>query len=204
MSMPKVTLTYFDFPGSRGEECRLALFLGNVPFEDERIQGADWPARKAATPFGALPVLTIEGHAPIAQTNTILRMVGRHHGLHPSDQWETARQESLMEAVEDMRGKLGPMMRIKDEAEKKRAREEFASGFLPEWAAQIERQLGEGPFVGGATINVVDLKLFVAMGPFLRGNIDYIPATIFQPYPKLLRVFEAVKSHPKVLEWYAR
>lgn len=35
MSKPK--LTYFDAPASRGEECRLALHIAGVPFEDNRI-----------------------------------------------------------------------------------------------------------------------------------------------------------------------
>ena len=67
--MPKITLTYFDFAGSRGEECRLALHLAGVPFEDERLKGSAWQSRKASAPFGALPVLTVEGHSPIAQSN---------------------------------------------------------------------------------------------------------------------------------------
>lgn len=31
------TLTYFDFDGSRGLECRLALHVAGVPFQDVRI-----------------------------------------------------------------------------------------------------------------------------------------------------------------------
>ena len=59
--MPRPKLSYFDFPGGRGEDCRIALHLAGVDFEDERIKGTDWAARKATTPFGALPVLEIEG-----------------------------------------------------------------------------------------------------------------------------------------------
>ena len=36
MSKPK--LTYFDAPVSRGEECRLALHLAGIDFEDVRIK----------------------------------------------------------------------------------------------------------------------------------------------------------------------
>src|SRR5690349_8811397 len=106
--MPQTTLTYFDFSGSRGEECRLALHLAGIAFHDERLTGDAWQERKPHTPFGALPVLTVEGHAPIAQSNTVLRFIGRAHGLLPTDAWEAARHEALMEAVEDMRNKMGP------------------------------------------------------------------------------------------------
>src|SRR4051794_30341771 len=111
--MIETTLTYFDIATSRGEECRLALHLAGVPFVDERIKFPEWPDRRASTPFGALPVLTVAGHPPIAQSNTILRFVGRGHDLHPSELWEAARHEALMESVEDLRQKMGPILRIK-------------------------------------------------------------------------------------------
>jgi glutathione S-transferase len=198
----KTTLTYFDAPTSRGEECRLALHLAGVPFTDDRIARGDWPSRRGATPFGAVPVLTVEGHPPIAQSNAILVLVGRQHGLHPRDDWDAAVHESIMGAVEDLRARTGPLARLKDEDEKRRARQELAAGYLQEWAAAIERQLGPGPFVAGEKIHVVDLKLFVVTGTFLRGAIDYIPADVFKAYPKLLRLAEAVRTHPKVVEWY--
>ncbi len=102
----KITLTYFDAPVSRGEECRLALFLANVPFTDDRLKPGEFPKRKASTPYGAVPVLTAEGHPAIAQSNAILRLIGSMHGLHPSEPWEAARHEALMGAIEDMRGRL--------------------------------------------------------------------------------------------------
>jgi prostaglandin-H2 D-isomerase / glutathione transferase len=101
--MAKMTLTYFDAPVSRGEECRLALFLAQVPFTDERLKAPDWEKRKSSTPYGAVPVLTAEGHPPIAESNAILRLIGSLHGLHPTDPWEAARHEALMGAIEDYR-----------------------------------------------------------------------------------------------------
>ena len=119
--MSKPTLTYFDIPTSRGEECRLALFIAGVPFTDERLTREQWDSRKAAAPFGALPIYTMEGRPPLAQSNAILRMLGGQHGLLPSEPWESARHEAVMCAVEEMRAKLGPTGRIKDAAEIGRA-----------------------------------------------------------------------------------
>jgi len=201
--MTKPTLTYFDIPTSRGEECRLALFIAGVPFTDERLNREQWEARKATAPFGALPVFTMEGRPPLAQSNAILRMIGSQHGLLPADAWESARHEAVMCSVEELRGKLGPSLRIKDPQEKKLAREALATGFLPEWAGQIEKQI-HGPFLGGATLSVADLKLFVATSSILKGVVDFIPPTTFSPFPKLLALIEAVKTHPKVVAWYAR
>jgi prostaglandin-H2 D-isomerase / glutathione transferase len=202
-SMPTTTLTYFDIPTSRGEECRLALHLAGVPFTDERLKPPDWHARRANAPFGALPVLTVEGHPPLGQSNTILRLIGKQHGLLPTDVWESARHEAVMDSVEDMRHRMGPISRLKDEAEKKRQREEAAREYLPQWASFIEKQIA-GPFVGGQDLSVADLKLFVVLGAYLKGAIDHVPATVFAHAPKLLALFRAVQQHPKVVSWYAR
>jgi glutathione S-transferase len=202
-SFDRATLTYFDFPGSRGEECRLALTLAGVAFTDERLKGPEWQARKASAPFGALPLFTAEGRAPLAQSNAILTLIGRERGLLPQDSWEAARHHAVMDAVEDLRHRMGPMARLKDEAEKKRQREDAAQGYLPEWAAQIERQIA-GPFLGGAQISVADLKLFVVLGPYLKGSIDFVPASVFSGAPKLLALHKAVAAHPAVVAWYAR
>jgi len=202
-AMTKPTLTYFDIPTSRGEEIRLALTIAGVPFTDERLSRAQWEARKATSPYGAMPIYSVEGRPPLAQSNAILRMLGSEHGLLPADHWESARHEGIMCAVEELRAKLGPINRIQDPGEKKLAREGVAKGFMPEWAGQIEKQI-TGPFVGGSAISVADIKLFVVLSPLLKGSIDHIPAETLAPFPKLLGVVEAVKANPKVAGWYAR
>ena len=201
--MPRYKLTYFEPAASRGEECRLALHVAGLPFEDERLNRDQWAARKASTPFGALPVLAVDGRQ-LAQSNAILRYVGSQHGLHPAEPFEAALHESVLCAVEDMRTRMGPIIRIKDEAEKKRARQEAAAGYLPEWGAAVERQIGAGPYLAGAKLCVADLKLFVAVGAYQKGTIDYIPKDVFGAFPKLLKLVEAVKQHPRVVDWYAR
>ena len=75
MSKPK--LTYFDSPASRGEECRLALYVAGVEFEDVRIKAVEWATLKPKTPFGGLPTLEMPGHPVLAQSNAILVLVGR-------------------------------------------------------------------------------------------------------------------------------
>lgn len=203
MSKPK--LTYFDMPVSRGEECRLALYAAGVDFEDNRIKREAWMALKPTTPFGSLPVFEVEGQPPLAQTNAILVLIGRKHGLHPKDDFDAARHEAMMLHIEDLRSTVGATMRIADEAEKKKTREGLAEGYIPTWAANAEKHIGEaGPFFGGASLNVVDLKIFVTMRWFMSGALDHIPANIFANYPKLNRIFNAVKEHEKVTSWYAR
>ncbi|MDB4956880.1 MAG: hypothetical protein JWO36_4449 [Myxococcales bacterium] len=201
MTRPK--LTYFDAPVSRGEECRLALHLAGVDFEDVRVKTAEWPAVKAQAPFGAVPVYEVPGKPPLAQSNAILVFVGRAHGLHPKDDFEAARHEAMMGHVEDLRAVVGPTLRMSDE-EKKRVREGLVASFFPTWSANAEKQIGDGPFFGGSKIHVVDLKLHMTVRWFLGGKVDHVPPTIFSGYPKLTRVHDAVRDHAGVKAWYAR
>ena len=202
--MNKPKLIYFDAPVSRGEECRLALHLAGVDFEDERIKSADWPALKEQMPYGAMPVLVLPGHAPLAQSNAILVLIGRRYGLHPIDDFDAARHEGMMQHVEDLRAAVGPSMRMKDADEKRAAREALVAGFLPAWARSAEKNILGEPFFAGAKLHVVDLKLHMAVRWFLGGKVDHVPATIFAAYPRLMRVHDAVRDHPGVKSWYAK
>lgn len=202
--MTKPRLIYFDAAVSRGEECRLALHCAGVEFEDARIARAAWPALKPTMPFGALPVLELPGRPPLAQSNAILVYVGRKHGLHPQDDFEAARHEAMMCHVEDLRAAMSPSLRMSDETEKKKAREALAASYLPGWAGHAEKQIGDGPFFGGAKLHVVDLKLHMAVRWFASGKIDHIPATIFAAFPKLIRVHDAVRDDARVKAWYAK
>jgi glutathione S-transferase len=201
--MPDIKLTYFDFAGSRGEECRLALHVAGVPFEDERLAGKQWGDIKGSTPYGALPVLTIAGKGQLAQSNAILTFIGRGHGLHPSDAWEAARHEAILAACEELRHRVNEVLAIKEEPARKEAREAMASGLLQTWAARLERQI-EGPFVAGDRLHVADLKLFIVVGWFAKGVVDHVPPHVFEPFRKLTGLYDAVARHEKVASWYAR
>ena len=160
--MAKPKLTYFDAPVSRGEECRLALHVAGVDFEDIRVKRADWPSVKPTTPYGSVPVFEVPGHPPLAHSNAILVLIGREHGLHPTDNFEAARHEGMMAFVEELRHHVGPTLRMSGE-EKQKAREALAATYLPQWGAIVEKNLGDGPFFAGKQLNVVDLKLHMAV-----------------------------------------
>jgi glutathione S-transferase len=201
MSKPK--LTYFDAPVSRGEECRLALHLAGVDFEDVRIKGEQWPAIKPTTPFGSMPVLDMPGRPPLGHSNAILVLIGRQHGLHPQEPFEAALHEAVMCHVEDLRANVTPTLRMADAAEKKKAREALAAGYLPTWAEKTELQI-KGPFLAGDKLHVVDLKLYMAVRWFSGGAVDHVPANIFERFTKLSGVYAAVHADKRVQAWYAK
>ncbi len=202
--MPKLKLSYFDFHGGRGEVARLAMHIGGVPFEDDRIKGPDWPARKASTPWGGLPVLLVDG-VEVAQSNTINRYVGKLANLYPSDPLEAALCDEAMDAVEDISGKIGETMRLTDDAEKKRVRLELADGPIPRYLTSFANRLearGNGWFADGR-LTVADLKVFQLVRWLKSGVLDHIPADLVDRVaPAVLAHFERVKSQPAVKAYY--
>ena len=201
--MPKPKLTYFDIAASRGEECRLALFVAGVDFEDNRLKRDAWMALKPNTPFGSLPTLEVEGKRTLSQSNAILSFIGRSHGLLPKDEWEAARMLSLMSAAEDLRHAVDKTMGIKDPAELAQRRAALVEGPIRTWGASVEKQV-VGPFASGENLTVADIKLYIVMNWFKKGVLDHVPSDVLASFPKLEGLFNAVKQHPKIVEWYAR
>jgi glutathione S-transferase len=202
--MPKLVLTYFDFDGSRGETARLAMHLAGIPFEDRRIPTKDWPAQRDQMPFQALPVLEVDG-MQITQSNAINRYLGKLGGLYPQSEWQAARVDEVMDAVEDISTKIGQTMRLDEEA-KKPAREALTAGPLPRFLQQIEARLAVGgdEWFAENRLTVADLKCYYWVRWLKSGALDHIPADIVDRHaPLLLRHFERVKSHPKIAAYYA-
>jgi glutathione S-transferase len=202
--MTKPRLVYFDFAGSRGEECRIALHLAGVDFDDVRVARADWPARKSQSPFGSMPILELAGQPPLGESNAILVYIGRQHGLHPKDDLQAAYHEALMSYCEELRHHVSPVLRIADEPQKRNAREELARNYLSVWGSNVERQLGDHPFVGGDKVHVVDIKLYLVVRWLISGTVDHLPTTVFDHCPKLKRLCQRVGEHAGVKAWLER
>ncbi len=201
--MRKPRVTYFDFAGSRGEEVRLAFVLAGVDFDDNRISREDFARLKPDFPFPYLPVLELDGHGVFSQTNAILRLVGRLYGLYPSDPYEAARHDEVMEAVEDLRHRILPTMRITDPVAKAAARDALARDFMPLWGRGVERLIGPGPFVGGDHPGVADIKLFLIEKWISSGGLDGFPQDMFEAFPKLTALANGIRRLPGVASRYA-
>ena len=201
--MPKLTLTYFDFDGGRGEPARLALNAGGIAFEDRRIAGKDWPKFRDQMPFQAMPVLEVDGKA-ITQSNTINRYVGKLAGLYPKDEWQAALCDEIMDATEDISTRVGNTIAMGD-GEKKKAREALASGAIPRHLEQLQARLkaGGGEYFVDKRLTMADLKVFMLTRWLRSGVLDHIPKDLVDRVaPLLAKHTERVAGHPKVATYY--
>ena len=203
--MNKPKLVYFDIDGARGEAARLAMVIGGVQFEDDRVKFADWQARKPSTPFGALPVLELDGQT-IAQSNGINRYVGKLAGLYPSDAWQAALCDEAMDAVEEISTRVWSTMTM-PETEKKAQRESLAAGPLSYSLDRLQRRLVAqgGQYFADGRLTVADLKVFVWIRHLRSGQLDHVSVDLpDRVAPRLVEHHDRVIEHPAVKAYYAK
>ena len=201
-----IKLTYFDFHGGRGEPIRLALSIGGVAFEDERLPYARWAERRPHTPFGGLPVLEVDGKV-ISQSNAIGRYVGRLTGLYPEDPWQAAQCDEICDAVEAMNTQMQPSFDIKDPELRRRERERLAAGPLPFHLKALAAVLTArgGQWFAENRLTIADLKVSEAVRFLGTGKLDHIPKDIVHTNaPALVAHREHVLEHPGVKAYYAK
>ena len=203
--MAKLKLTYFDFDGGRGEPARLALHIGDIAFEDQRIVGKDWPAFRDKTPFLAMPTLEVDGKV-VSQSNSINRYVGKLTGLYPEDDWQALLCDEVMDAAEDISARIGQTIDLPADA-KKKAREELAAGHIARYLEQFQARLkaAGGEHFADRRLTVADLKVFMLIRWLRSGALDHIPKDLVDRVaPMLVEHLERMAGHPKIVEYYKR
>lgn len=174
---------------------RLLLAAAGLPFEDKRIEFAEWGALKPKTPWGSLPILEVDGKQ-IGQSMTIARYVAREGGLVGKNSLEQALVESIVDTVTDLREKMVEM-HFKPETEKQQAIKDFTEKTLPGTLPNLEKfavanKEKPGVFVGGK-MTIADVHFFSV----IENLKEKMPNCIDQ-YPSLKKIFDGVAANPKI------
>ena len=105
-----VVLTYLVGAKGLGENIRLVLHCGSVPFVDERITYTQVKQRRAdgLLPCGQVPTLRVGGRT-YCQSAAILRWAGRRAGLYPECAEEQLRCDMVCDALDELRRDLNPL-----------------------------------------------------------------------------------------------
>lgn len=202
--MPKLRFTYFDIKGSRGQVGRLAMEFADIEFEDVRLKFPDFLAQRDSFPYRAIPILEVDGTV-VAQSNGINRYLGKLAKLYPTDPLQAALCDEVMDAVEDVTNKVQVTLFIKDEEEKKLARQALADGPIPAYLRQIAARLEArgGQYFADGRLTVADLKVFVWVKSLRSGILDHVPADLVETHaPTLLAHHDMVWAVPKVRAHY--
>jgi prostaglandin-H2 D-isomerase / glutathione transferase len=216
-----ITLTYFDIEGV-AEPVRLALLLTKTPFEDHRIKFPEWSALKPTTPFGVLPVMTLEENGPMrSQSKALLRYIGTtynaspsSYNLYPADKLLDI--EEAIGVVEDMNTSFSPALYIgmnptrfghpegygkteEGQAKIRTMREAWITSELPKWLGFLETMLTKngGTFlVGGDT--PTDCVAIAALRNFTRGHLDYVNPECLAGHPTIVQYIQTFCALPEI------
>jgi glutathione S-transferase len=202
--MDKLKLTYFDFPGGRGEPARLALRIGGVEFEDYRFAATDFPEVRKATPLHQVPTLHVND-LQITQSDAITRYVGKLTGLYPEDPLQALLCDEVMSALEDLNIKLGTTFGLKGD-DLKNARDALVAGPLPQYLRWLQNQLEShgGEYFSDNRLTIADLKVFVVMRGLSSGKLDHIPANLLDTLaPKLKAHMQRIGNLPAIAQYYS-
>eukprot|EP00842_Homolaphlyctis_polyrhiza_P000523 jgi/Hompol1/1471/HPOL_000347-RA len=205
MTYPKLKLTYFKSRG-RGEACRLALYIAEIPFEDERIDGAAWPKLKPFTPLGQLPVLTINDTDKIAQSGAILRYAGALGGLYPKDDaLRCARIDQIVFHVEDIMNAMIPLMSpSEDLAAHIKLLKQISEIQLPPLFASLNRLItkhGNGTWSVGNSITIADVVVYLMIAAIKTSLFEGLSSEVADKHTAILGVFFSACNHPRIAEW---
>jgi glutathione S-transferase len=219
----KVKFTYLD-KRVRGEAIRLALWLGGIPFEDERVSYEEVMERRSSLPFSQVPVLDIgNGQGLYAQSKAILRWAGREGGLYPEDSALALRCDGVVDMIEEMRTEMvkagyravmsrhpvtaRPMVPLVDSQ-----REEVVAMnknvVFPTRYKQLESLLAAstGSYFCGESLTIADLAFYVLTSSVLSGawSRNGPEPSALDECPKLRQLVEHIAALPKVKQWNAQ
>jgi len=207
----KIKFIYLNTPFWRAEIGRIALFIGDIGFQDVRITRDEFlRSRKTGRlddgtiiPFRQIPCLNVDGTS-INQTGGISRFCGKLSGLYPIENAiDAALIDQIIDMATDLTVLLSPSLREKNEEKKQFMREKLASGILVKKISFLEELLEKerGEWFVSNNITIADIAIWRLAGWLTSGMIDYLPTNLIAPFPNLKRHFLNVEGQPKVIEW---
>lgn len=203
--MSQLTLTYFDMHGGRAEAARLALHIGGIAFEDKRFAFADFAEVRKTTPLNQVPTLHVDG-VQVTQSDAITRYVGKLSSLYPTDAFQALLCDEVMDAVEDVNGKIGTTFGLTGYALKD-ARTVLVNGPLPQYLNWLQNQLVAhgGQFFADKRLTIADLKVFVFVRGLNSGRMDHVPTDLVEKLAPLLNAhLQRMAQTPAVAQYYAK
>eukprot|EP00631_Chrysoreinhardia_giraudii_P003294 CAMPEP_0197424310 /NCGR_PEP_ID=MMETSP1170-20131217/25567_1 /TAXON_ID=54406 /ORGANISM="Sarcinochrysis sp, Strain CCMP770" /LENGTH=235 /DNA_ID=CAMNT_0042951789 /DNA_START=7 /DNA_END=714 /DNA_ORIENTATION=+ len=212
MGGPEHHLVYLD-QRMLAEPIRLALTIGGVDFEDERIGYDEVNARRqrGELPFGQVPVLVTKDGAVLSQTSAILRWAGQQAGLEESP---------FCDAVEAALGDVRVVMRPQwyghvlgrspvdgtflvplSQAQADDVVKLLADVVVPTHLKRLEAKV-VGPYFCGASLAICDLSWYnMCIGLLEEWYCPGLPKTVLDACPRLIQLASRIHHLPAVRAW---
>lgn len=203
LQLPSLQLTHFADDG-RAEAVRLAFFIGDVPFVDERITRDEFQSRKDTLPFTRLPVLQVDDET-LGETNAILRFAGRLGGLYPvNDSFAALRIDEILNSLDEFAKKIAPCL---DEQQPDALRRALAKHDIPSYFSLIDARLGDMKSLQAfqdksSDVLIHELAIYAWVTQLRSGSIAQFTADLFAKFRHVNEAVAKVLAHPRVKQWY--
>jgi len=192
-------MTYFDGRG-RGEILRLLLAKGGKSYEDKRVTFPEWPAIKPTTPFGSMPVLTVNGN-DFSQGLALAIYLAKECGCYGANNLENLMIDQILMCREDVSTpeaniKLGSM----DQAEKDKMFAALEADLYPKFFGFFNKVIKENKtgWAVGKKLTMADLIIMdMTFWAFEK------KPEMADTYPELKANIAKTKSDPKIKAYLA-
>ena len=198
----RITLIYFDFPFWRAEISRIALFIGEIDFQDLRINYEEFGRVKSKghldngtnIPFHQLPCLVVD-NVSIAQSAGIARYCGKLSGLYPvNNAIKAAQIDQFLDILTDITEIIS--------STKPEDREEVSKGALTRKLTILNKNIDQNKdYLVDNTLSIADIGIWSFMGWLIGGKLEGIPLDILKEHENIKKVCRLVDQHPKVNDW---
>ena len=206
----KLKFIYVDTPFWRAEVGRIALFMGDIKFDDVRIKREDFSTAKetgtlsdgTVLPFHQIPCLVVDD-VSIAQTGAIARFCGKLSGLYPThDDVNAAKIDDFIDFATDLTVMIDNTPNKTDEEKKIKARRDLATGPLKRKLSMLEKNISsDSEWLVTSNISIADVAIWRLLGWLSSGILDGMPTDLLSGFPKIRKLCPAVDKHPKIQKW---
>lgn len=196
--MPNYTLNYFNGRG-RAELTRLIFAASGTKFTDDRVEFAEWPAKKANSPIGQMPYLQVDD-VVLPQSIAIARFVAKETNLAGRNNLEQAQADAIVDTIIDLVNYFySKIFGIKDALEQETAFKAFLADQGAKAAESVEKLItlyGSDVYSVGTGLTWADLLIFDVGSAVLSKVADFA-----SKYPRTAAVHANVANHERVAEY---
>ena len=206
----KLKFIYVDTPFWRAEGGRIALFMGDIKFDDVRIKREDFSTAKetgtlsdgTVLPFHQIPCLVVDD-VSIAQTGAIARFCGKLSVLYPThDDVNSAKIDDFIDFATDLTVMIDNTPNKTDEEKKRKVRRDLVTGPLKRKLSMLEKNISsDSEWLVTSNISIADVAIWRLLGWLSSGILDGMPTDLLSGFPKIRKLCLAVDKHPKIQKW---
>jgi len=197
---PAYKFQYFN-GRARGEIPRLMFAEAGVPFEDIRVEQADWPKVKPTTPFGTMPILFIDGEW-LAQSGAICRYLASKFNLLGDSDKSAAFCDMIWESVGEVYFKCTEYFFEPDEEKKNKGIADTMENKVIPLLQKLEAKHSKDPERGnkdhliGGKLTLADISV-----AYYLDELHGINPKLYDGIPALAHVVKTTLARPNIKKW---